>query len=73
MPKSIPHRIQSLDLQHKLIVWSQHKKNIDMKKTNNDGISKPTCLNLYKLAQQIHCKAQWSVVLKLLWWVLTNN
>ena len=34
------HRNQSPNLQRKLIDWFQHEKNIDMKKANNNEISK---------------------------------
>ena len=43
---SILHRNQSLDSQRKSIDWIQHEKNIDMKNSNSNEISKPACLNL---------------------------
>ena len=56
MSMLVPHRTQSPDSQHKSIDWFQHEKTIDMKKANK--ISKPTCLNLSKSAQQLQRKAR---------------
>ena len=61
MPTPTPHRNQSPDLQRKSIERLQHKKKIDMKKANNNEVSKPACLYLSKSAQQLQYKAQKSL------------
>ena len=58
MPILTPYRNQSPDLQRKSIDWFQHKKNIGMKKANNNDIHKSACLYLSKSAKQVQRKAR---------------
>ena len=46
MPMLIPCRNQFVDSQLKSTDWFKNEKNIDMRKANNNEISKPVCLNL---------------------------
>ena len=63
MPMLTPHRNQSPNSQRKSINWFQNVKSIEMKKANNNEISKPACFYLSKSAEQLQRKACSEVIM----------